>query len=57
MSVVHGHRLWVIGDGEMWARNSHMVPSFHLNWGFPGDTDGKESACSAGDMGSIPGSG
>ena len=25
--------------------------------GFPGDSDGKESACNAGDLGSIPGSG
>ena len=25
--------------------------------GFPGDSDGKESACSAGDLGSIPGLG
>jgi len=25
--------------------------------GFPGCSDGKESACSAGDLGSIPGSG
>ena len=25
--------------------------------GFPGDSDGKASACSAGDLGSIPGSG
>ena len=25
--------------------------------GFPGDSDSKESACSAGDLGSIPGSG
>ena len=25
--------------------------------GFPGDSDGKESACSAGELGSIPGSG
>ena len=25
--------------------------------GFPGGSDGKESACSAGDQGSIPGSG
>ena len=24
---------------------------------FPGDSDGKESACNAGDLGSIPGSG
>ena len=26
-------------------------------WGFPGGLDGKESACNAGDPGSIPGSG
>ena len=25
--------------------------------GFPGDSDGKESSCSAGDLGSIPGLG
>ena len=25
--------------------------------GFPGDSDGKESACNAGDMGSVPGLG
>ena len=27
------------------------------NWGFPGGSDGKESACNATDTGSIPGSG
>ena len=27
------------------------------NWGFPGGSDGKESACNVGDVGSIPGSG
>ena len=27
------------------------------NQGFPGGSDGKESACSAGDLGSIPGLG
>ena len=26
-------------------------------WGFPGDSDGKESACDAGDLGSVPGLG
>ena len=26
-------------------------------WGFPGGSDNKESACNAGDTGSIPGSG
>ena len=28
-----------------------------LNMGFPGVSDGKESACNAGDLGSIPGLG
>ena len=27
-----------------------------LPWCFPGDSDGKESACNAGDLGSVPGS-
>ena len=30
---------------------------FKQDWGFPGGSDGKESACSAGDPDSIPGSG
>ena len=28
-----------------------------IGWGFPGGSEGKESACSAGDLGSIPGLG
>ena len=32
-------------------------PAFCLGWGFPGDPDGKDSACNAGDLGSIPGLG
>ena len=28
-----------------------------LGWGFPGGSDGKESACNVGDPGLIPGSG
>ena len=28
-----------------------------MSWGFPGGSDGKASACSAGDPGSIPGLG
>ena len=30
---------------------------WRLRWGFPGDSDGQESACNAGDLGSIPGLG
>ena len=29
----------------------------NVNWGFPGSSDGKESAFNAGDLGLIPGSG
>ena len=28
-----------------------------IEWGFPGDSDSKESSCNAGDLGLIPGSG
>ena len=28
-----------------------------INWGFPGGSDRKESACNVGDLGSIPGLG
>ena len=34
----------------------HMSPPL-IQMGFPGGSDGKESACNAGDSGSIPGSG
>ena len=30
---------------------------FTQEWGSPGGSDGKESACSSGDLGSVPGSG
>ena len=36
------------------------LPTFPLTiklWGFPSGSDGKESTCNAGDLGSIPGSG
>ena len=32
-----------------------FVDSLNLSWGFPGGSGGKESACNAGDLGSIPG--
>ena len=36
---------------------SSFVDSLNLTWGFPGGSDGNESACNAGDLGSIPGFG
>ena len=37
---------------------SFISPSWkHLMWGFPGSSAGKEFACNAGDLGSIPGLG
>ena len=30
---------------------------YMYNWGFPGSSDSKESACNVGDLGSIPGLG
>ena len=36
--------------------SSHLV-EFTVEEGFPGGSEGKASACNAGDLGSIPGSG
>ena len=38
-------------------RNTYIFICLNHNWGFPDDTAGKESACSTGDRGSIPGLG
>ena len=37
--------------------NSFYYKSNNLLRGYPGDSDGKESACNVGDLGSIPGLG
>ena len=34
-----------------------LLSFLECQWGFPGGSDGKESACNAGDLGSTPGSG
>ena len=52
-------------DSWIWEEKSQVqvmrlvvrVSQAELHWGFPGGSDGKESACNAGDLGSIPGSG
>ena len=39
------------------SRNGFLFLNLHwffMVWGFPGGSDGKESACSVGDVGSIP---
>ena len=40
-------------------KDSICVPELNrlIQWGFPGDSDGKEHACSVGDPGLIPGFG
>ena len=37
--------------------NTTFTIALRIKWGFPGGSDGKESACNAGDPGSIPGLG
>ena len=37
--------------------NKNLQHFFEVAWCFPGDLEGKESACNAGDLGLIPGSG
>ena len=39
------------------SRRRLLYTFIPLLWGFPGGSDGKESACNAGDLGSIPGLG
>ena len=45
------------GDCSPVAMRGLLTAVASLGAGFPGGSDGKESACSAGDPGSIPGSG
>ena len=40
--------------GQAEPRRRHRLPTPEF-LGFPGDSDGKESACNGGDLGSIPG--
>ena len=56
---------WTEEPGELQSMGSQRVRhdwetntlTFKHQLGFPGDSDGKESACNAGDLGSIPGAG
>ena len=36
-----------------WMSCRKILRGISIKWGFPGDSDGKESACSTGDTGSI----
>ena len=50
------------GDAKSWTWLSDFHSHIHIHvyeatWSFLGSSDGKESACTAGDLGSIPGSG
>ena len=50
---------WVWKLNGQWSiedKHAHLF-KFFLTWGFPGGSDGKESACLAGDPGSILGCG
>ena len=53
--VENGH-VGTSGEGEG-ETNWEIRINIYTLWGFPGGSDCKESACNAGDPGSIPGSG
>ena len=56
----HTHLFYVTSFNETEKKyNLHIIQAtdFKLNMGFPGVSDGKESACSAGDPGLTPGRG
>ena len=46
---------WGQVSEAVWMLRSHSI--IEAMWGFPGGSDGKESACNSRDPGSIPGSG
>ena len=56
-----GTSVWLQRKVVSWLRSSHNdwhmadTAKYPLNWGFPGGSDGEESTCNAGDLGSIPG--
>ena len=50
--------VWLLPSTALLSPNQnfpYIKPSNTLRLGFPGGSDGKESACSAGDLDSIPG--
>ena len=64
--------MWIYWEGESfqslcrcnqvrmrlyWNIYNLILTWLHLEWGFPGDSDSKKSACNAGDLDLIPGSG
>ena len=52
LSKIHTE-FWILGTREMY--NTFVVIFILvLGWGFPGGSDGKESACKAGNLGLIP---
>ena len=54
-----GHWFWTrsMGGEKTWSFKAFILGPPGGIRGFPGGSDGKESACNAGDPGSIPGSG
>ena len=53
MSDDNRHHSWMMGYYTVIP----FIKEFVLALGFPGGSMGKESACNAGDVGSVPGSG
>ena len=50
--------LQIVRDNLVAEQEQHSILSFpFILWSFPGSSDGKVSACNAGELGSIPGSG
>ena len=39
---------------EVWTEDIHWKGCQHVDWGFPGGSSGKESACNSEDLGLIP---
>jgi len=51
---------WTMAIQKEWPsvyKNWLLFFTLTIKWGFPGDSDGKEYACNAGDLGLTPGLG
>ena len=61
ISFLWNQRNFLLSEGRKWERKLERLHYLGVcpgdKLGFPGVSDGKESACNAGDLGSIPGSG
>ena len=53
LAAMFGEDVWEYLWGDKWQK-AIITIQHQLRWGFPGGPNSKESACNAGDLGSVP---